>query len=117
MSQTPYILSAVLIADEDTRGPANAIAVALDKGPCLNIALSATGAAPATHWACQSYEKAEFQDFFENVPQDAPAGTAAIIATMRQNNWISVETRGDGDAHFKEVIEGLGLQILTDSSP
>ncbi|EEW26727.1 hypothetical protein [Rhodobacter ferrooxidans] len=71
-----------------------------------SVALSPTGAAPATHFGC----RAQVDQVFTQMLTAPPAEAQPLLAVL----VVDVRPGADGAAHFADVLARLGLVQLTE---
>ena len=100
--------SAVLIIPEAQRTKANALGEALGHGPNnYSVALSATGAEPATHWGGCGEVTDDFIAMIADAAQgNPPADLAEVLGTL------IADFRADADGHFDAVLNANGLKMV-----
>ena len=108
--------SAVLIIPEAQRDKANALGKALGHGPNnYSVALSATGAEPATHWGGRGEVTGDFIAMIADAAQgNPPAGLdypAADLAEVLAA--LIADFRADMAGHFADVLAANGLRMVT----
>lgn len=97
--------SAVMIVPAAGLAAANAFGASMAWGNSnFTVALSASGALPATHWGC----RADVSDGFLALLQDPPPEAAPVLAVVK----IDIRVTDDPAGHFREVSAGLGLAII-----
>lgn len=100
---TEWTTSAVLIAPAAQRDAANALAAAMGWGPdCYSVPLSASGAAPATHWGLHAWVAEGFAATLAAAARGALAG--ALILSIEPGLT-------DPAGHFARVVESAGLTL------
>jgi len=107
--------SAVLIIPEAQRAKANALGEALGHGPNnYSVALSATGAEPATHWGGRGEVTDDFIAMIADAAQGNPTAgldyPAADLAEVL--GTLIADFRADADGHFDAVLNSNGLKMV-----
>lgn len=112
----------VFIAPADMQEVANGFSEVMNWGPMVySVALSPTGAEPATHFAC----RADLAEGFLAMLQDIPEGAPPFIVTGIDPDEVRPEAidgfilihlaeRGNAFAHWSTVIADYGLQMVQD---
>lgn len=94
--------SAVLIIPDAQRDAANAFGESMGWGPNnYSVALSADGAAPATHWGC----RADVSQTFIDMMADPPAEAAPVLAVLISDIADGVQPYD----HWTAVLADSGL--------
>lgn len=97
--------SAVLIVPDAHRDAANAFGESMGWGPNnYSVALSADGAAPATHWGC----RADVSQAFIDMMADPPAEAAPVLAALISDIADGVQPYD----HWTAVLAANSLQIV-----
>lgn len=110
----------VLIAPAAMQAIANAFSEAMGWGPMVySVALSPTGAEPATHYACRADLAEGFLAMLENAPEGAPP---FIVTGIKPDEarpteidafiLIHMAERGEAFAHWSAVIADYGLRMV-----
>ena len=107
--------SAVLIIPEAQRDKANALGEVLGHGPnYYSVALSATGAEPATHWGGHGEVTDQFIAMIADSAQgNPPAGLDYPLADLAEVlGTLIADFRADADGHFDAVLSANGLKMV-----
>lgn len=107
--------SAVLIIPEAQRDKANALGEALGHGQNnYSVALSATGAEPATHWGGRGEVTDQFIAMIAAAAQgNPPAGLDYPAADLAEVlGALIADFRADADGHFAAVIAAHDLKMV-----
>lgn len=97
--------SAVLIVPDADRDAANAFGESMGWGPNnYSVALSADGAAPATHWGCRADVRQTFLDLLADPPPEAAPVLAVLISDIADGV--------DPHAHWMATLAANSLQIV-----
>lgn len=111
------MLSCVLILPDAQVATGNAVGEAMGWGPSnYTVALSATGAEPATHYGLHTWVDESFKAFVESgtyQPELADAGISegdydAMMAVLVSSFWP------DYVGHFDAVCDENGLKLVED---
>lgn len=114
------MMCGVFIAPASMQAMANAFSEAMGWGPMVySVALSPTGAEPATHYAC----RADLADSFLAMLGDAPEGAPPFVVTGIDPDEVRPEAiegfilihlaeGGNAFAHWSAVIADYGLQMV-----
>ena len=109
------MLSCTLILPADQVTTGNAVSEAMGWGsPAYTVALSPTGAEPATHYGLRTWSDEAFQAMLESqvYPAElAEAGITEAVYTAMIGKLVW-SFQADYAGHFDGVVEGEGLKVV-----
>lgn len=108
-----YPHSLVLIVPSPLKDAANSVGQIIGwTGDNLSVPLSASGNAPATHWACHSWAQAIAAAWLTGTPLPESFGIdQAQVDGLLSQITVSVDANGlQGGEHFAAVIADASLQ-------
>lgn len=118
------LMSGVFILPAAMRDAGNAFGEQMGWGsPSYSIALSPTGAEPATHWGARADLYPGFFDLLGNPPEGAPDfvflvdevdenGSPLPIPALPNDLLIHVRDVGEPYQHWLDVTQAQGLQMV-----